>query len=250
MTPSCGCGCKSSGKCAVDCGDSPRRWLSRQKFKVTRESPALDLKVNECLAADSDDMPDLYIRRRGQDNWLLRYPAFEMNDDGAFRFIFDSKYYTLPTGRYEAQVRVGCKICGSVEIDLTDKCRLSKTAGSMLEPFQPLIHSMEPPGVTDIFTDVSQFKAVTCAIVEPSDTTLPLKPADALKLCQAVLCRPVQLVLYDSTKQEVVEFAGCVDGVPVVTRGVDGACRRFPSGAVIQFSWTEGNVVAACEGCV
>jgi hypothetical protein len=192
----------------------------------------------------------MFIRRRGSEQWCLEYPAFEETDDGKFRFIFDYLYFRLKNGRYEARIRAGNSCCGSIELDLTTGCKIDQASVTAVEPNDPHIILEGPEGMSNIYDGVINFKAYLCRVMEPGDTTLPLRPEDAAKLCNASLCKPVQLVVFDPVKSETVEITGCVDGVPMVERCKAGTmARKFPVGSCVQFSWTSENVVNVMAGC-
>jgi hypothetical protein len=175
-----------------------------------------------------------------------------MNEVGAAVFMFDEIFFGMPSARYEAQIRdtsVSCgEYCGSLEIDLTAACKVR--SAYTIPIFEPLIHSGELPNVPNVFGDLVNFKATLCSVFDCPSTELPLKAEDAAKLCSVVLCCPVQLMIYDSAKSEIVEFSECSGGVPIVKRAVDGnGCKKFLAGATVQFTWTGDNVSRTCEGC-
>lgn len=243
----CGCApCKNT--CA--CAESPRKWLSRQRVKIDGRAPALALNVSAC-SVFSTAVPTIYIRRRGQECWLLAYDAMDVDDEGRHVFQFDSKLLTLPFGRYEGQVRMGCEVCGSIELDLTQACRLSINAAAPVAAHDPHIISDKPPGVTNMYEPVMGFKAILCRPLASDDVELPLNSADAAKLCAAAaqVCNTFEVMVFDSIKSEIITVTGCSLGVPIIERGAAGTKPgNFPNGAAVQFSWTEANVVKACSG--
>jgi hypothetical protein len=220
--------------------------------RFTRESR---LRIDRCkvagvrveLAACDVTEASMWIRRRGQDAWLLQYPAMAVDASGALVFRFDDLLLELAPGRYEAQIRVGCDPCGCLEVEVPPGC-----AG--VRAHTPLMYHTEVdpegPEDADMFEPLVSFSAELCRPLAPGDTALPLLPADAARLCAVTLCRPVQLVLDDGVQRETVEFSGCTAGVPTVRRGVAGTVAlSFPKGSTLKFVWTEANVLAASEGC-
>ena len=241
-----------------------RRWLSRAKVKLTPESRSIVLGLDLCHGGDMSDPLTFRIRRRGQrtvfkhrnpvlkqsiedEGWVLEYPAFDTDIQGRVRFVLDDQVHALMPGRYEAQVRRGCYVCGSFEIDLDKSCAVDVSDVTAVDGETLKIVNGEIPGVTDVFNTINSLDVQLCAVLEPSDTRLPLAAAEKAELCAIVLCREVELVLTDGVKSEVVRFAGCTDGEVVVTR-TDPA--RFPVGTKLCFTWTENNVAAAAEGCL
>jgi hypothetical protein len=247
----CTCSCTPcKNTCA--CTDTPRRWLTRQKIKVDANNPGVAVDISMCAIPDGV-VPTMYIRRRGQECWSLSYDASEIDAAGRFVYQFDRLLFQLALGRYEGQIRLGCHVCGSIELDLTQSCSLSPRAATAIAAFEPHIISTTPPGVTDMFPSaVTQFKAILCKPLAADDTELPLNSADAAALCLAAsgLCTTVQMLMFDSIKSETITVTGCMGNTPIIERGVDGsAARPFPVGAVVQFTWTSENVRVACEGC-
>ena len=248
------CACCQTQCC---CDPEPRRWLSRVKIKATSDTASIVVPPS-CGASAHVAENTMYIRRRGECEFSLAYPAFDKDGAGAVRFILDSKFAVLPAGRYEAQLRQNkaagnqcdAVVCGSFEIVKPDFCDLKPISPQAVDSAVTVIHSGPIDGVTDVFDEISQFTAPTCKVMETGDDTLKLSDADKVRLCAITLCRPVQLVIFDGVKSETVEFAGCVGGEPVVTRAASsGSAQRFPVGSTVTFMWTTANVAAACEGC-
>lgn len=220
------------------------RFTRASRLRIDRCKVAgVQIELASCAVEDTS----LWIRRRGQTAWLLTYPAMTVDAAGALIFRFDDLLLELAPGRYEAQIRVGCDPCGCLEVEIPPGCAGVKT-------HKPLLYHTEtdPEGPEDsaMFEPLVSLSVELCRPAGPGDAVLPLLPADVARLCAAVLCRPVQLVLDDGVQRETVEFSGCVAGVPVMRRGVAGTiARSFPKGTTLKFVWTEANVVAASEGC-
>lgn len=52
----------------------------------------------------------------------LRYPAFELDDEGRVVFYFDDKLWSLPPGRYQADIEIdGDCVHTSMQIDLCNR---------------------------------------------------------------------------------------------------------------------------------
>jgi hypothetical protein len=206
----------------------------------------LRLKVVGC-DADAAGIEG-WIRRRGQQRWLLKYPATYVDGDGLTVFRFDAKVAELPSGRYEMEVRRGCDVCTLVEIVVPPGCA---TLGALLSlPYTSYNYPARPEGVTAMFDLIASLTTSLCAPLAKTDTALPLSDADKAILCGLVLCRPVQLVLDDGVQQEIVEFSGCSAGNVVVRRGVGGTVPlAFPNGTGLNFAWTPQNVTNAVAGC-
>lgn len=231
-----------------------RRWLSRPKLKLTPESRSIVLGIEMCHGGELADPLTLRLRRRGQrddDGWLLEYPAFDTDMQGRARFILDSQIHALAAGRYEAQVRRGCYVCGSMELDIDKTCAVDLDTAVAVEGETVKVVNGEIPNVTDIFQTVNTLSLQLCAILEATDARLPLAQTDKDQMCALVLCRGVELMLTDGVKSEIVLFQGCQDGEVVVTRGQAGtSAARFPVGTDLCFTWTTSNVAAAAEGCL
>jgi hypothetical protein len=224
---------------------------------VSPQSPAIKLDLNDC----SKDLPDMtmYVRRRGlrcgavDHDWLLKYEAFERTIDGQLVFLFDDKIFDLPPGRYEGQVRYGCRPCGSVELDMSENCSFKPAGVTAVDEYKPL-RLARPEGIDDMYDAILDFKVTLCGILEEGETVLPQlkQPADVAVLCAAfeTMCKAPELKLYDTTKHEIIKLVGCENGRLVVERGqADTLARRFPTGSCLEFAWTSTNVKNATEGC-
>ena len=52
----------------------------------------------------------------------LRYPAFELDDEGRVVFYFDNKLWSLPPGRYQADIEIdGTCTQTTIQIDLCNR---------------------------------------------------------------------------------------------------------------------------------
>lgn len=232
-----------------------RKWLGRPKLRLGASDRSIVIGTAECGVSEvSTDPVSIRIRRRGHrgdESWLLEYPAFDADFDGRTRFILDSQITALADGRYEAQVMQGCDVCGTFEIELDKSCALDVTSAATVRGEIAKVINGEIPNVTDIFQEINTLSVNTCAILEATDTRLPLAQADKDALCALVLCRGVELMLTDGVKSEVVLFSGCANGEVEVTRAQAGtSAARFPIGTDLCFTWTSNNVTAAAEGCL
>jgi hypothetical protein len=187
------------------------------------------------------------VRRRGTCEWVLSYPAWDLDDEGGIRFLLDAKFFDQKHGRYEAELLHDSEPCATIELDYRRNCPVSRprpVAITRVEPCYPAA----PEGVTPVFEQLYTFCTTLCGVLEKSSQVLPI--CDPAALCDIVLCRPVQLALDDGVHHEIVEFSACSMGQVVVTRGVAGTVpQRFPAGARVMFVWTADNVTAAVEGC-
>ena len=239
-----------SGKPQTYIEPNRRRWLTRSKIKLTRESTGFTLEPATCSQIGNPDELEIFVRRRGTECYTLKYTVFDRIPSGGYEIRLDRAFLELPTGRYEFSFARDCAFCGSIEVELCDDCKIGQPKVNQLEGKPAKLFKEEPEGVSDIFNDIYECEFNLCTVMEADDTTVPLSKTDLDKLCAIVLCRPVQLVIHDGTKSETVEFAGCLDGKAVVTRCVNGGTPiKFPAGATMEFSWTPANVVAAVEGC-
>ena len=199
-----------------------------------------------CAPEPLDDL-NLFIRRRGTQQWLIRYPAWELKDDGRVCFMFDSQFPTKD-GRYEAEIRYNDVVLGIIELHVP---RRALVADKDVQPMRQR-HFQAPPkpqGVTDMYEPIESFQAHLCAILEPENTVLPISDDLKAQLCSLTLCRPAQLVINDGVHREIVEWR-CDAGEVILERGKGGTVpQRFPAGAVIRFEWTEANVTNAMQGC-
>lgn len=230
-----------------------RRWLSRSKIRLTPESRSIVLSPAACGTTPGAGDVSIRIRRRGCDDdcWLLSYPQFDTDERGRLRFILDSQLTALGEGRYEAEVMQGCDPCGSFEIILPPACGLDLHTAAAVPGETVKVINGSIPDVTDIFNAVNTLNASLCAVLEPTDTRIPLSQSDKDALCALTLCRGVELLLTDGVKSEFVLFEGCEGGEVTVTRGVAGSSPgRFPVGTELCFTWTSANVAAAAEGCL
>lgn len=232
--------------------ESPRRWLSRPKLRISADQRSIVVGSRECgVSASSDEPIDMLVRRRGQDDYVLKYPAFDTDDQGRIRFILDNKLFALPEGRYEAAFVQGCTACAIFEIILDNSCDLDVRSVEAVKGQTVKIINGEIPEVTDIFDAINTLELQTCAVLETSSDQLPISQADKDTLCAIVLCCPVQLIVTDGVKSETIEFSGCNSGQVTIRRGVNGTTpSRFPSGSDVCFTWTPDNVRAAEEGCI
>lgn len=80
--------------------------------RLCEDTPKLHIRVSQlgCGRRALLDASELIIQPpdggAAPDTPTLRYPAFEMDDDGRVVFYFDKKLWTLPNGRYNATVVV------------------------------------------------------------------------------------------------------------------------------------------------
>lgn len=103
-----------------------------------------------------------------------------------------------------------------------------------------------------MFDTIVTFSGSLTAPMDHSDQVLPLCEDAKQQLCALSLCKPVQLMVYDNVRSELVEFSGCVGSNHnvVVQRGMgDTTPQRFPRGAKVKFVWSTDNVLRAKEGC-
>lgn len=193
----------------------------------------------------------MYVRRVGKTDWLVKYPAWEIDDEARICFFLDDLLAAEP-GRYEAEIRLveGATetVIGVLELAVPRGLRLIHTA-DVATKTASWYAPPKPDGVTDMFQQIETFSAALCRILEKDDTLLPISSDDAARLCAISTCRPAQLVLTDGIHREVVEWR-CDNGEIVLTRAVAGSTpQRFPQGALIRFEWTEDNVLNAMQGC-
>lgn len=106
-----------------DAGRVRRRRMRRRLVVACRPVAGVcvapDACGHPCAPVDIEDLW-LYVRRRGNPDgkWLVKYPAFELAEDGAVCFRFDDLFPTDP-GRYEGEIRRGdSEVLGHVEIDV------------------------------------------------------------------------------------------------------------------------------------
>lgn len=187
----------------------------------------------------------LRIRRRGSDEWLLTYPAWDRTDDGKHVFfLLDSALGEW--GRFEARVEYGGRKLGTFEIDYRAAAPVSARMGEALEARPVTIITDKPTGATDMYDPVQTFSATLTEPLARADVVLPLSETARAALCNAVIAQPVQLVITDGVQHEIVEFTACQMNQVVVTRARAGTLpRKFPAGATVQFSWTVQNVANA-----
>ena len=230
---------------------TPRRWLNAPKLHISPEMRSIVLDRGACgVSSVSDEAISMMIRRKGQEEFILRYDSFDHDDHGRMRFVLDDNLFNLPAGRYEASLHQGCTHCSTFEIVLDEGCDVNVQSVQAVMGESYTIRNGEMDSVSDIFDCVNVFEAELCAVLEADATTIPLSNADRDNLCDCVLCRSVELVLDDGVKSEIVLFSGCSEGLVRVTRGVAGTSpRKFPVGTKLAFTWTPANVSAACEGC-
>lgn len=238
--------------------ENPRHWARMPKLRLTPETRALRIPRAQC--AYGVYAPVAYIRRRGDEVFLLRYPVFDVEQDGAYLFMFDDLLFALPPGRYAVEVWQGDKpnkddcstgsVCAEFELSLSGPCTLDVNLIEAVVSKRPIIRKGNMDVPNPIFDPIKDFSAELCDVLEASSTTLPLKTADRNAMCAMVLCRSVEMKICDGVRFETVRFLGCDAGVPQFTRGIDGdGAFRFPKGAVLTFDWTENNITAAVEGC-
>lgn len=245
--------CSSCAPCTPCAPPPPEpnwRFRCSNKVRMTCNDRAVILPLGDCRCVDPKPSDlELFIRRRGTCEWALRYPAWVV-ENGGVTWLFDGLFAKLPLGRYEAEVRYKKEPISAVELELVSAPVVSGVGATPVPLHNATPMTTKPAGVTDMFLPFYGMEAPLTRILEKSDTTLPLSAADAARLCSAVLCQPVQLVLDDGVNRETVEFSGCVDGAPVVVRGAtDCSQYRFPVGTTLRFEWTPMNVTNACQGC-
>lgn len=252
--PKCLCnGCRTCGSCGC-APPEPKRFLRcRVKVQLSASDRAITLPAS-CVCDDAEvDLSKLWlwVRRRGQSEWALRYPAWETDDYGGILFLFDDQLQRLPPGRYEGELRYRGCACETIELDLRRKCPPRVTRVETVREACMTFPSFQ--GGFPVFESVQGFTAELCGVLEKGVRSLPLCGADKTRLCAATLCKPVQLVLCDGVRTEIIEFSGCTDDQILVDRGMGGTTqRRFPPGTKVSFEWTEANiagVMAPCGDC-
>lgn len=231
--------------------NEPRRWLTRRNVDVTRKTGYFTLHASECAGA-STTTPEVFLLRRGsEDSCNHKLTVFDRDDNGDIMFIMPSApQRVVSAGRYAALVVQDCKICNMFELTLHEPCGFDGV-GDVADTAVVKINNGKLGDMTTIFDGLNTFEAKTTAPVERDAVVINLSAADTETLCAAVLCRPVQFVLFDGIRSEIVEFKGCEDGKVVVKRGAAGSIPyKFAARATLSFTWTPDNVDAACEGCV
>lgn len=221
----------------------------RDIIRICRTDPGVAVGITQCRSDCSPtDLADmwLYVRRRGTRDWVVKYPAWELDDAGNVVFRIDDQF-PMDHGRYEGEVRVGDEVLGSVEIYVA-RSHAATGRGRALR-MVPDWRPPKPDGVTDMYEPIYDFRAYLCDVLEKDGALLPLGADDADRLCGVTLCRPAQLVLYDGYHKEVIEFSCTANGIEI-TRGLAGTDpQRFPRGTEVRFEWTEANVTNAMNGC-
>jgi hypothetical protein len=221
--------------------------------------PRLKVHVSPCDVAVALPQPcgpcaaepqeiELWVRRRGCEKWLARYGVWDTDEDGRLLVALDAVFFRQPFGRYEGEVRhSGCPV-GSIELDYRrPRVVLGRpVAVPRVVPAFPT----DPIGVTPMYRDLVTFSTQVLAPLEACDE-IPLLCDDAYHvLARAVLCKPVELVLSDGCRYEIVQFSGVKLGEVILTRGQsDTRPVRFPRGATLTFMWTSTNVANAAMGC-
>jgi len=242
---SCGCGCGPKPK---PCLPPPTILSCAARVRVSADDAGVVLPRN-CICGDGLDLSllKMRVRRRGECEWTLEYPAWDLDEAGGVRFLLDALFFDQKQGRYEAELTYDGAHCMTVELDYHRNCALKSGKPKTIRRVEPCYPSA-PVGVNPVFEPLYTFCTTLCSILERDAQALPL--CDTGPLCSMVLCRPVQLAIDDGVHHELVEFAACASGSVVVTRGVGGTTpQRFPSGSRVMFVWSPDNVVAAVEGC-
>lgn len=201
-----------------------------------------------CECGDQPDISALTarIRRRGQCDWLLEYPAWDCSDCGV-EFRWDSQLLSLPKGRYELHFFEGGECCGLVELSIGRKCAVNAKSFTALKQQRTNYALTAPTGVHPVFDDIAGFTANLCSVFDKGDTLLPLCQPDIDRLCAISLCKPAEIEVNDGYNSELVTFTGCTAGAVLVTRG--SPRYKFPKGSVVRFVWSTANVQAACSPC-
>lgn len=252
-TPNCLCNKCANGGCG-SCGCSkpepPRMLRCRVKTRLTCEDKGILIPASCVCTSTPVDLTKLamWVRRRGTTEWLVRYPAWDIDANGGILFMLDDLFFKLPLGRYEGELRYNGCVCETIEIDYRRACapRVTKVepiSGSCLVfPTSPMCE------VHPVFEAIQGFSAELCGVLERGVRSLPLCGSDKDKLCAMNFCMPVQLVVCDGARSEIVEFKGCENGVLVVDRGMGGTQQaRFAPGSKVTFEWTEANIKAATD---
>jgi hypothetical protein len=209
---------------------------------------AICVRVRGCdttCATPATDL-ELWVKRRGRREWLVKYPAWDVSDDGMVCFRIDDLFPT-EHGRYDGVIYdvAGAEI-GYVELFVPRKRQVVAASRRRGHSRRKL---SKPQGATDMYDAIEGFSAKLCGTLEKTDTVLPLSSTDAAFLCGLTLCKPAQLVIDDGINQEIIEWR-CTGGQVEITRAVTGVGPfKFPRGADVYFDWTEANVVNAMTGC-
>lgn len=204
------------------------------------------------MSHDNVNLPDLWlwIRRRGGDDWRVKYPAWDRDEFGGIEFLFDDLFFDLCYGRYEGELRYGGCPCGSIEIDYRKPCVSLRKPPQALPADRTAYPTEKPVGAYPMYDALSAFSTTLCGVLEKGVRDLPLSLDDREYLCGVILCCPVQLVLSDGVYSEVVEFSGCTSDRVEVARGMASTVqRRFAPGTKLYFAWTEQNTKSATVGC-
>jgi hypothetical protein len=195
-----------------------------------------------CAGLPAIEGIDALVRRRGQECWQLKYPAWELTEGGRVAFRFDALFAALTPGRYELQLRKDETPCGSVELDLRAACPADVASPEVVRA-SSVKWPKAPSGVHPVYADYVGWSAELCTILEKGSSVLPLCQEGITQLCGKTACKPVELVLSDGVSTEIVAYLGCVGGVPQIDR--PNPNKRFPMGSIVSFEWTNANATNA-----
>ena len=190
------------------------------------------------------DSLSMKIRRRGTDDYVLTYPAWQFDEDRSVQFLFDSDFFDLDFGRYDGVLVYDGLEVGRIEIKYVPAPSVRAAKPAPLKR-RVATYPSAPESVGTMYAEVQSFSAPITAVLEIGSVNISLEPSDVDDL-DVVLAEPVQLQLSDGVRSELVSFAGLTGGAVIVERAVGGTTQqRFPVGSTLSFVWTEANIANA-----
>lgn len=236
--------------CAPPCDPPVHVIRCYQKIRLTCDTLGTLFPAQSCGC--SGPAPNIanveaWIRRRGECEFRLKYPAWDVSCDGWIEFRWDDQLFALKPGRYEAELRNNGFVCGRVELIIGPDCTISARRHRPLQGRVLAYPTTKPAGANAVYDAIAGYKATLCAVLERGATVLPLCGPDLAALCAASLCKPVQLMISDGVNSELITFSGCVTANAAIERG--SPQFKFPIGSEVTFVWSAQNVAGAMTPC-
>ena len=233
---------------------APRKRRHARRIITVCEHPfGVNVPVEYCGGCRPPKLDNIWmaIRREQRYEWLIKYPAWEYDEQGFVHFRFDDQFPAEP-GRYHAEIYddEAREFLGWIEFEVPRRRQFRSVDRVIPVPPHGNIELKDKPGNWDMFQQIEGFRTALCRILERDANELPIPAAKAAELGRMTMCKQPQLVIDDGVYREIVEWRYEGGKIMLTERAVGGeGPYRFPRGAEVRFEWTSDNVVRAQEGC-
>ena len=234
----------------------PNRIDPRKRFRLGFDTMQTCIPINICGADEFDITKiEVYIRRRGQEEWLRKYPAQGISDNGELCISWDEELFKLCAGRYEAEIRYDCSYCDTFEITVPGKpiimsVRDAINSDAAFVDSKPTL--VKPDGVVlDVYDFILDLCFTLPSAIDTTCNQIPVPDNIQVLLENNVLCKHVDLKIESNGGIEFIRYGGVLSGNNIIVdRGVSSTTPLcFPAGSKVSFCWNEYNILNASKVC-